>query len=533
MKFASNIDNLRPILLILIPVVLFSVNEMTAQVIPVSIIRNEDQSFTLLRNGEPYYVKGAGTTNKTLLDDLVLRGGNSIRTWGVDAMSLSLLNEAHDKGISVMLGLWMKKEQDGFDYDDSLKVKEQLEKFRSFVIQFRNHPALLAWSIGNEVDAGYTNLNVWNAVNDISEMIHEEDGNHPTMTVIICANKDKVNAIVERAPDLDMLGINAYACISNVHNSILASNWDKPYMITEWGVSGPWEVSKTNWGAPLEATSTQKKELFIQRYQNYIEPNQNLIPGSYAFYWDSKFEATYTWFGLFVKDESTEMVDGMEYLWTGNWPENRAPEISSVQINEKSQNQNLTITAMSGNSVQVVTVDPEEDTLSFEYLVIPESGDYLVETITGATYRAIPGIASEQGKPHTTLNFKDIHNHLNMRLYVLIRDGESHIATATFPFQTNFSTLNQVAYTGRTDKPVFYPNPFTNTLNIRTNDESYMLQYQILNLKGQILFEKQITSGASSSIDLSSLEEGFYILKYSLNNGKPDYLRIFKTSFLR
>jgi hypothetical protein len=503
---------MKKIILIIILLAFFA-SSIFSQVIKVEFTKNQDGSYTLLRDDQPYYIKGAGTTNKTLLPELAARGGNSIRTWGIDAMTLSVLNEAHKHGLSVILGLWMNKEKDGFDYNNEDRVNAQLEKFRGNVKQFRNHPALLAWSIGNEVEIGYSNLKVWNAVNDISLMIHEEDGNHPTMTITACINKDKANAIAERAPDLDCLGINAYACISGVHSSIMSSNWNKPYIITEWGVNGPWEVGKTSWGAPLEPSSTTKKEQFLQRYQDYIQPHTDIIPGSYAFYWNSKFEGTQTWFGLFVNNETTEAVDGLEYLWTNSQPLNRAPEITSLTLNSKNQNQSVLISKMSGNLVQVDATDPESDELDYEYLIRPESGNYLLESIPGASFQAIPGIINEQVDGECILNFDEIHDNQNLRLYVLIHDGEGHLATASFPFQTKFNKTGVYEAENNAYKIKVFPNPSGTWITLSLNDNSEPVKVQVFNPLGKLVLEEYDKDLNEARINITSLPMGLYIIK--------------------
>ena len=72
-----------------------------------------------------------------------------------------------------MLCLPMQAERWGFDYDDEEAVAAQLEAFREKVLAYRHHPALLAWIIGNELNHGYTNPRVYDAVNDVAEMIHD------------------------------------------------------------------------------------------------------------------------------------------------------------------------------------------------------------------------------------------------------------------------------------------------------------------------------------------------------------------------
>ena len=88
-------------------------------------IVNDASGYRLFRNGAPYYVKGVG--GETYMDQVTIIGGNSIRTWGVENAD-KVLNEAQRNGLTVMLGLWLQTERQGFDYNDSDKVLKQLNQ---------------------------------------------------------------------------------------------------------------------------------------------------------------------------------------------------------------------------------------------------------------------------------------------------------------------------------------------------------------------------------------------------------------------
>lgn len=412
------------------------------QAIPVEIIKESNGSFKLLRSGEPYWIKGAGTGNIERLSELAARGGNSVRTWGVNENTPAFLDSAHSLGLSVMLGLWIQRETDGFDYNNQTKVAEQLEKFTQIVKQYKDHPALLAWGIGNEANMNYSNLKVWNAVNDISIMIHDIDGVHPTLTVTAGISVDLANTIYSMAPDLDMLGINMYGGISNVAGNIQKSNWDKPYVITEWGINGPWESAHASWGAPIEMNSSEKASLIQQRYEDYILPNKDKCTGSYVFLWNSKIEGTLTWFGLFVNTETTEMIDAMQKLWTGNWPSNRAPSMISTNIEGYLEKKSYVITS-SINTIEVNAQDTDNDKLYYEFIIRPETGSEGLEIIPGATFEGIPGIISQSGTNQAKLSFKEADNNKNYRLYIFARDSNWHVGTLNLPLHTELEDIYQ------------------------------------------------------------------------------------------
>ncbi|MDB2657605.1 hypothetical protein N9Y60_06045, partial [Crocinitomicaceae bacterium] len=119
-------------------------------------------------DGEPFYIKGAG--GEKHLDVLLEAGGNTIRTWGTDNAQ-EVLDLAEEKGLMVMMGLWVQHERHGFDYNNEARVKSQLENFRKEIRKYKGHPALLMWGIGNEYELNYSNTKVWKAVNDIAKMV--------------------------------------------------------------------------------------------------------------------------------------------------------------------------------------------------------------------------------------------------------------------------------------------------------------------------------------------------------------------------
>ena len=109
--------------------------DVFAQAIRVTIQQDADDNWTLFRNNEPYYVKGVGGSVE--LDKAVSIGANSIRTWGIDNAG-EILDAAQEKGLTVLLGLWLQHERHGFDYDNAEKVKQQLTHFTEVVEKYKS-----------------------------------------------------------------------------------------------------------------------------------------------------------------------------------------------------------------------------------------------------------------------------------------------------------------------------------------------------------------------------------------------------------
>ncbi len=226
---------------------------------PVKVeLRKTDDRYQLFVDHRPFYIKGAGLEYGNQ-EKLAEHGGNAIRTWRADTARESgqqLLDRARKNGLYVAMGLDMARERHGFDYNDPVAVARQLEAMKAEVLKYKDHPTLIIWIIGNELNLNARNPKVWDALNDISKMIHEVDPNHLTTTALAGISKDLVGQIKSRAPDLDLLSIQMYADIVNLPHYLQEDGWDGAYMVTEWGATGHWEVAKTEWGAPIENDST-------------------------------------------------------------------------------------------------------------------------------------------------------------------------------------------------------------------------------------------------------------------------------------
>ncbi len=394
------------------------------------VVQKTDSGYQLLRGGQPYFVTGAG--GGSYPDRIAAYGGNSIRTWGTrDAARV--LDSAQKHGLTVLMGLDVARERHGFNYDDEAAVKAQLEKIRAEVLKYKDHPALLAWGIGNELNLQYKNTKVWDAVNDISKMIHALDPNHPTSTILAGVNKEVVSLIKEKSPDIDFLGINTYAGLQTLVGTLKAVDWTGPYMVTEWGPTGHWEGLSTAWGSPIEETSSEKAAVYKVRYEYSVERDRNKCLGSYVFLWGQKQERTPTWYGLFTeRGEESEVMDVMQFLWTGKWPANRAPRVYSLQINHQKAIQNVYLKPGGSAEALAVAGDPDNDKLGYRWELMPEP----TQVSEGGDFEARPKPIDGLVKPGAAgkATFKVPAKPGAYRLFVYITDGRNNVATANLPF---------------------------------------------------------------------------------------------------
>ena len=400
-----------------------------AQPVPVEVVALEG-GYTLVRDGKPYFVRGAGVAGVSL-ETLAKRGGNSVRTWGIEDAQ-STLDEAEKHSLTVAMGLPVAAERFGFDYDDPESKAEQRENVRAAVLKYKDHPALLAWIIGNELDMSFTNHRVYDEINQLSRMIHELDPNHVTTTTITAMDREIVELVREKAPDLDFVSIQAYGALALMPKAITYLG-EGPFMVTEWGPLGHWEVGKTRWGAAIEPTSTEKARHFLRQYRDLILPYLGPGLGSYAFLWGHKQERTQTWFSLFTESGATTgAVDALELAWTGRLPANQAPVLESVSLARRSASDSVRLTSGRNYVAKVVASDTENDDLSYQWSVKPESDATTIGGDLETSIADIPNAFDGASDEATVRLIAPGPGHY--RVFVEVHDGHGHAAHGNIPF---------------------------------------------------------------------------------------------------
>ena len=401
----------------------------------VEIAKIQDRVFQLIVNGKPFEAKGVGGTNN--LDILKDLGGNCIRTWGVDDLEKEingrpLLDYAHSLGLKVALGIWIEHERHGFDYKNPQNIKTQREHVRETVRKYRNHPALLAWGLGNEMEgpaSDGSNVYIWEELNELAKIVKEEDTDHPVMTVIAGIGGKKVENIKAYYPEIDILGVNAYGGASSVSAGLRAAGWNKPYMLTEFGPLGHWEVAKAPWGAPIEPHSQNKAADYYVTHQRTMKEAEGICLGTFAFYWDFKQEMTETWYGMFLKTgERLGSVDAMSYAWTGSFPKNRAPKMRAL---ESPAYLNY-VKPGSRHLATVKVIDPDGDPLEYRWIVIAETSDSKIGGDPEKAPTEYPELTKDCSGPEIT--FTAPNQSGPYRLFVFVKDTANGAATANFPF---------------------------------------------------------------------------------------------------
>jgi hypothetical protein len=242
-----------------------------------------------------------------------------------------------------------------------------------------------------------------------------------------------VHEIKARASDLDLIGIQMYADIVNLPRYLPECGWTEPYIVTEWGATGHWEVQKTSWGAPIENDSTTKAEAYRKRFDAVIRSDTTQCLGSYVFLWGQKQERTPTWYGMFLESgEETATVDVMHTIWNGQPPKNRSPRIDGAWLDGKTATGNVRLQAGQRYTAKVTVEDPDGDSITWFWEIMEESTDLKSGGDWESKPKSLSALIPEAKKSEIQLAAPAKSG--AYRLFVYAYDGQGHAAHANIPF---------------------------------------------------------------------------------------------------
>ncbi|MEV5336557.1 discoidin domain-containing protein [Streptomyces werraensis] len=345
-------------------------------------------NWQLTVGGQPYTVKGltwgpAIADAPKYLPDVKSMGVNTIRTWGTDGGTKPLLDSAAANGLKVVNGFWL---QPGggpgsggcVNYvTDTTYRNTMLTEFTKWVEAYRNHPATLMWNVGNESVLGLQNCysgaeleaqrNAYTGfVNDVAKKIHSIDPDHPVTSTDAWTGAWPYYR--RNAPDLDLYSMNSYGDICGVREDWEQGGYTKPYLITEGGPAGEWEVPDDANGVPDEPTDVQKAEGYTKAW-NCVTGHRGVALGATLFHYGTEHDFGGIWFNLLpdgLKRLSYYAVKRAYTATAGN--DNTPPVVSALAVSPASS-------APAGGefTVRADVRDPDGDPITYKIFL---SGNY-------------------------------------------------------------------------------------------------------------------------------------------------------------
>lgn len=295
-----------------------------------AFVKGSPGKFDILVNGKPYYIRGVAyntahdwrdgnmplTRRQAEKDFRKIKdmGANTIRRYGMGIYDRNVLNIAEEYDLNVLYGFWFDPKIDF--YKDSVKVNEYIEDVIEKVEKYKDHSAIIAWSLGNEswgllkhtfakpylteVRNAYINM-----IEHLAQRIHAIDPSRPVFSCIEHEEYQLAGELVafrDGAPSIDVIGVNSYykEQISKLNH--LAWQFDslRPYLVSEFGPRGYWDpkYNRSANGSIIEETDAEKSKWYKEQWVNYVAGHKGYNVGGFAYCWHDRMEGTYTWFGL-------------------------------------------------------------------------------------------------------------------------------------------------------------------------------------------------------------------------------------------
>ncbi|MEL7249197.1 MAG: glycoside hydrolase family 2 TIM barrel-domain containing protein [Bacteroidota bacterium] len=405
-------------------------------------VEKAGEDWVLMVDGAPFDVKGVtfGYDNDAAnydkyFTDLQFLGVNTIRVWGTNENTAALLDAAQAHDIKVMVGIWMRHGRPGMEGDDSFNYLEDeagKEDMRQNALEavklYKNHPAVLTWGVGNEVYLNTATDKEKRAysilLEEICSQMKKIDPNHPITSVE--AWTFGMDWWKELVPSIDIYGLNSYGPgVDLLPDELTKRGIDKPYIITEFGVTGEWDIQEKQYGITVEPTDQDKYETIVEGYARWIKSKAACL-GVYVFHYGNGNEFGSPWLLTHHAGNTRPQYWAIRHAYTGAIPDNYVPIIKQFQLADGQHESSTWI------SVQVEVADFENEELTFSFHYNQRTGSrkrksqindlHFRGNITDGFEIQMP---AEDGAIKVYVNVKDTYGNVGIASSAVVVKGEA------------------------------------------------------------------------------------------------------------
>lgn len=160
-------------------------------------------------------------------------------------------------------------------------------------------------------------------------------------------------------PDLDLYSVNTYGGVCGVKQDWNAGGYTKPYLVTETGPAGEWEVANDANGIPAEPSDTQKQDGYTNAW-NCIVGHPGVALGATMFSYGVENDFAGVWFNVLTDGLRRLSYYAIKQAYTGQGSANTPPVINSVTISATAG-----VAAGSKFTVVAAASDPQGDPILY------------------------------------------------------------------------------------------------------------------------------------------------------------------------
>lgn len=217
-------------------------------------------------------------------------GANTVYTFESKDATREALDAAHSNGIFVIMGYWV----DWYADLSSPSVRQtMMNKFTSIVRKWKNHPAVLMWAFGSEVNMFYQGdkKDWYTLLQEAAHAAHEEEGENYHPVVGFEADGTSIGDPGLKSDDasltdLDVWGIDTFTGRS-FGNLFLEhrSRTDKPLILGQWGCDAYDEAQ----GVEDQSTQAEYVGNLWDEIENNLDGNSGVCLGATVFEWSDEW----------------------------------------------------------------------------------------------------------------------------------------------------------------------------------------------------------------------------------------------------
>ena len=360
-------------------------------------------NWALLVNGQNWVTKGmtwgpAPAEFPQHAANLKAMGVNTIRTWGTDAGSKVLLDAAAAAGMRTVAGFWLAPGGGpgsggcpNYVTDATYKASS-MNDIVTWVTAYKDHPGVLMWNVGNESLLGLGNcysgaeLEAQRTayatfVNDAAKRIHQIDPTHPVTSTDAWTGAWPYYKA--SSPDLDLYGLNSYNAVCDAKATWIAGGYTKPYLITEGGPAGEWEVPTTPTACPTRAPTSRTPTGYTRAW-NCIKAHPGVALGATLFHYGNEGDFGGIWFNVKPGNNKRLSYYAIAKAYGGSAGAagvNTPPTFSSMTVPNSGN-----VVAGSTFTVNAAASDPNGDPITYNVLLnskyVNDSGGLAPATFT-------------------------------------------------------------------------------------------------------------------------------------------------------
>jgi hypothetical protein len=235
------------------------------------------------------------------------------------------------------MGIWMRHGRSGPEGDDSFDwINDRegklalLDSSLSAVQNYKDHPAMLGWGIGNEVTQNINTelekIAYAEHLEKVCQAVKQLDSRCPLSS--ISAWTTDVPYWNKYCPSLDLYGINAYGYGAYALPRVLEGlGVKKPYFLGEFGITGEWDSPADKNGVKIEPNDIQKYDFFANNWHKIETTSGAMFRGGFHFHFGRKLSFTGIWLNFFIEDACRPAYWGTRKAFSGQDPINPLPLI--------------------------------------------------------------------------------------------------------------------------------------------------------------------------------------------------------------